>query len=76
MRYDLLAGIALVAFGLGGCAGDRDETATAVEAESSAEPEGILLDSARRPLERAGEVESLTGERKDRLDDTLEEATR
>jgi hypothetical protein len=75
MRYDLLAGITLVAL-LGGCGGDRDETATEVEAESPEEPGGILLDSARRPLERAEEVESLTGERKDRLDETLEEATR
>ena len=72
MRNDLIPGIVLAALGLSACSGGGDTAP--VEPEPAAEPDGILLDSARRPLERAREVEDLTGERKGRLDDALEDA--
>jgi hypothetical protein len=60
--------IAVAAAALAACGGSGQ----APEADEPAEREGVLLDAARTPLERAGEVEDITATRKAELDAQLE----
>jgi hypothetical protein len=55
---------------LAGCGGAPEDGAGAEEADEA----GVLLESARRPLERAGEVEDIAAGRKEALDAGLEAA--
>lgn len=68
MRGNLLVAAVLVALGAGACDGGGREP----ETSAGPEGEGVLLDSARQPLERAREVEDLTRQRKDHLDHSIE----
>jgi hypothetical protein len=66
MRY--IRCIALGALALAGCGG----AGTQEPAADAGPPEGVLLDSARAPLERAHEIEDITAGRKGQLDDEIE----
>lgn len=54
---------------LAGC-GKSEAPAPAADAE----PEGVLLDAAREPLERARAVEDISAERKSALDEQIDGA--
>jgi hypothetical protein len=61
----LVAGLVLA-----GCGSPTDEGEEAAAPADRAP--GVLLESARRPLERAGEAEDLAAGRKDALDAQIE----
>ena len=68
VRWGSILVIALVASCGGSGGGD------AAQAVDQAPPSGALLDAAKRPLERAQEVDQISRDRKNALDEQLKQA--
>jgi len=62
--------LAVAVLGLAGCAQPADHAPVQQEEAGST----VLLDSAREPLDRARQVEDLTGQRKAELDEAIDSA--
>jgi hypothetical protein len=71
LRWTVVAVIVLA----GGCGGGAGDDATRTKDQTpQPPPSGVLLDAAKRPLERAQDVDQITKDHKNALDEQLKQS--